>query len=972
MPYNFEATFTQPLLAELDAGKIGSAQSWADAISRHYINTIKLGAPVGVPPILPAPGLNPTSPPPFAIGVVPFTTADSRKSAMHSVIYAYFRAKELKLQRESIQATLGSIKQLMRKIKSTKQRIEAINTQLKLFIAQLEQLPELGNQLDHGIKLFIDDQVTQLDKLVSSLNQGQLSIDISPDQADALFREELLIIQDLKQFSLTNKQGILRLSSFLAQQANHRQGVLSSRQAAKIYVQKRLTKLVKEVLMLVQIPVQPSLFVEYANNLERISTKYTNFARAIRQIVWIERFLRPKIAKLKKAAKELVNKLVNSLQPKVTLLRNTLIAKLKQYSGQVNNSKSVGLFKKAQKTIKQAKKENTKRITKQTARIKAAKKLIKRCTILSTKIVALLSTLQHEVESTEASLKKKATQVNQLQSTAAELEHANTQIELAKLHNYVEGNGFGSFYQIFAKLLVNSRATAKDIISILERQSTKYSLYSKEVVGLVGDIKAIQQDIGVLFGGKASNNKPKTGLETSRPKTSIKSLLVLVSGWLKPKLNKITTWLQSWIKQLANNIKAVLKKTQKALTDLAANLIPTSSAGRDPRTRLNMQRAKAKALRDKTRKIKQTTQKLTSLAKAIPAVGAIINNLASGKFKLGDNQTHINQLTASIYDLQRQNQGSASQHRLINEQQKLNSSLNSLLVAESILNALTLIKSSIGSQAKAELDSTFNQIKSASSNTSADYVAVVDAVREAINNPPKTLNQLKAVGEATTSPILVSVSSTSKLVELEKKILRTIRQPILLLLDNPRLKSKYQQAIADGSSDGLFLLAYRELQRIAVGISKQQSIILLCFRALASIIMRLFDWIKTGIKKLLDRLLNSVKAKLAKIQKSATEEIKHRASKATNLDGVLLSTALGLSARALWLGASWNGPTGSTHTTITIGGFRPKMRARVQDGATGFVREMARGFETQLRLMRGLVSPLPNTGIVPLQFTGYA
>lgn len=970
MPYNFEATFTQPILAELDAGRIGNAQSWANAITRYYINTIKLGIPVGVPPVLPAPGLNPTTPPPFAIGASSFTTADSRKSAMYNIIYAYFRAKELKLQQSSIQATVGSIKQLLRKIKSTKQRIAAITTQLKLLTTQLEQLPDLLQQLDDGVKLFMEDQMSQLDRLVNSIGQGQLGVDIPPDQVNTLFREELLVVEDLKQFSLTNKQGIVRLSTFLAQQNNRTEGSVDNQQVAKVQLQKRLTKLVKEVLSFVQIPIQPSLFVDYANNLERISTKFSNFARAIRQIGFIERFIKPRLAKLKKAIKELTNKLISKLQPKVAALRNTLTAKLKQFNSQANNNKSAGLFKKAQKTIRKLKKLNSKQIAKQTARIKSGRALIKQCTALSTKLVALTTTLEQEIKSTESVLKRQRSQLGELESTSSELQHANTQIELAKLHNYMEGNGFGSFYQVAAKLLTSSRSTAKNLIDLFERQNNKYSAYGKDIVSLSDDIHNIQREINKLFGGKNVRNKSKVKLKIKN-KVSIKSLLVVINTWLKSKLSKIQLWLRQFVKQIATKVKAGLQKAQKALINLAANLIPVPSNGRDPKTRLDMQRAKAKAIRERVKKVRETTKKLTSLVKAVPATSTLISNIAGGKFRLSDSQTQINQIVSSIYDFRRQQQSPASQHRLVAEQQRLSSNLNSLLVAESIVNALALIKANIGSQAKAELNHTFDQIKQSSTDVYGDQGKVVDAVREAIENPPKSLNQLRAAGEAVTSPVLTSIKSTSRLVELEKKILRTVRQPIQALLDNPSLKSRYQQATASGNTGGLFVMAYRELQRISVGLAKQQSLILLCLRALSKIITRLFEWIKINIKKLLDRLIKAVKAKLAKIQKSATKELKHRTNKAINLDGALLSSALGLSARAFWLGANWTGPTGSTHTSISVGGFRPRMRARVQDGATGFVREMAQGFQTQLQLMKGLVTPPPNTGIAPLQFTGY-
>lgn len=78
-----------------------------------------------------------------------------------------------------------------------------------------------------------------------------------------------------------------------------------------------------------------------------------------------------------------------------------------------------------------------------------------------------------------------------------------------------------------------------------------------------------------------------------------------------------------------------------------------------------------------------------------------------------------------------------------------------------------------------------------------------------------------------------------------------------------------------------------------------------------------------------------------------------------------------LAARVYWTGAQWVGQTGSQHTVGSVGAFLPKMEAKIENGATGFVGEMARGFESQLKLMQGFVLPPANTAILPIPFTGY-
>ena len=84
-----------------------------------------------------------------------------------------------------------------------------------------------------------------------------------------------------------------------------------------------------------------------------------------------------------------------------------------------------------------------------------------------------------------------------------------------------------------------------------------------------------------------------------------------------------------------------------------------------------------------------------------------------------------------------------------------------------------------------------------------------------------------------------------------------------------------------------------------------------------------------------------------------------------------MTTVFGIAAQLYWAGATWTGPTATSHTAFTVGLFAPKMNALPKDGASGLVREMAKGFETQLQTMTGIVIPPANTGIPPIPFTGY-
>jgi len=81
MPTNFEITFTQPFLTQLDTGQAKGSKDMAKFVTNAYVRTLLTGLPGGgtVPAVLPAPGLStPAGPPPFPIPSIPINNYKNR------------------------------------------------------------------------------------------------------------------------------------------------------------------------------------------------------------------------------------------------------------------------------------------------------------------------------------------------------------------------------------------------------------------------------------------------------------------------------------------------------------------------------------------------------------------------------------------------------------------------------------------------------------------------------------------------------------------------------------------------------------------------------------------------------------------------------------------------------------------------------------------------------------------------------
>ena len=161
MPINFEGTFTQPLLVEIDAGRIRSASDWAKAVTKYYVATIKTGLPNGIPPTLPSPTQQGA---PFAMGSTFYNTIDSRSKLMENIIKAYFLTEEIAIQKGGIKGLAQTIKQYIAKAKILKATIKTTINQVETIVKEIENLPktldELFSLLQENVQQQLEDKLT--------------------------------------------------------------------------------------------------------------------------------------------------------------------------------------------------------------------------------------------------------------------------------------------------------------------------------------------------------------------------------------------------------------------------------------------------------------------------------------------------------------------------------------------------------------------------------------------------------------------------------------------------------------------------------------------------------------------------------------------------------------------------------------------------------------------------------------------
>ena len=372
MPYNFEATFTQPILTKLDKGLVKGADDWADTITKAYIRTIKAGLPVGVPPALPAPSQLGV---PYPIGASPYNTADSRSRAMYTVIRAYFTAKELKLNKESIQGLVVDIKQMIRKIREVTKQVRTTVETIKLLEEELKQLPKIIADIEEGIKEEIKARIDDLKDL--EFNLSDVRVNLGEANFKSLFQQELDLLDKIKKFDPTNIAGIRDIALFVSEYGKRTNSLLAmtdNNSLLKKYILGKLFGVATVFLELVKGLTNPSKIINFVNQIRTDTGRAQRLYERLKQFDLFVRIVQPKLDRLEAKKKDAILYVNNILKKKLADMRAKLNERIVERSKQAKSSKSAELYTQAKKIITDLKNNYQKLIKKYRGKIKLLQK----------------------------------------------------------------------------------------------------------------------------------------------------------------------------------------------------------------------------------------------------------------------------------------------------------------------------------------------------------------------------------------------------------------------------------------------------------------------------------------------------------------------------------------------------------------------------------------------------------------------
>ena len=1067
MPLNFELDFTQPLVNDMTMGTLSDGEDFAKAIVKYYIAAVEKGMPVGVPPSLPAPGLNPLAPPPFTIGASGIKVKPTSKKVMTQTIKAYMVSKELLLNKGAVLGLKQSLEGVTNHLKMKKKEIQDTIQKTKLLVKEIANLPITIQDLVDGCKEIIQEEKESLKNLTNLFTA--LESEFTKDEITGMFAEELSLIDTVSNFKLTSFEDLQQIpqkfiqintaisriakstgtvglttkvensadlarvreltrtqdnmpllgTSFIssamslnldAQLADATRVTIAKEDrvaAAKHYIASKLAQAVTSIESLAKIVISPPSFKTYMNRLIQKKPQHTRLLRAIEKFEFIKNIAEPELKKLEKKIQELKREIQITIQPKIDKIKQKIEDKIAEATKKLNQSQAVVLFKKVKKKVKEIEKNQVARAKKVKKKIQKIQKALLMGTDLAQRSVLLAKSLEAEVASIEIELKllvsdvttnfskikdlgkgdleAKLNEVNKTQASA-DSTIANTSGD-PEVTAYLVDVGMTDYAKVIAAMVARTGADLFTLKKVLETKRSKFGAYKETIVDLVKKAKELMKLVQEIanethFPGAAKIIQTASGIgnkiETSSvgrfvvgQAYSLRLLLDDIQKKVKPYIDKAIAWIN---KQLQTLKKYILKKAEEVKKEVELyllNLLPPTFMKKMKEEILikkNYIEAKKKKIEHYQRITKRYARKFKFVARAGIGFLQLSNNVIAGQnLRYPPNEKPITDLLEGMYGLQLDelDPRGGQAKSILDEKKEAYRKLGQLNAIDKLAAGLFLFLKEVSNSTQKELmqkdiDDFLESVKS----TNAPYLAAIEVIAGIMKSPPASESLLlKLLSDliidntfednfniAFQEPTVVNF-----FVQFERKYLKKAIETLKTLAD----------AKADDKSDFSILM-----NRWANSLDKKVPIIKFLLQTVMKIFKKIKSFIEVKIEKFLAKVEKKLKEELEKIKQKHEAELELIRKRLVNVDAIMMSVAFGLAARLFWTGASWKGPTGSTHITFTVGPF-VKMKALPEDGVVGFVREIAKSFELQLTTMVGLVQAPPNTLIPPIPFVGY-
>jgi hypothetical protein len=927
MPINFEATFTQPLLAEIDAGRIRSASDWARLVTKYYVATIKTGLPNGIPPTLPSPAQLGA---PYAMGNTFYNTIDSRSRLMENIIKAYFLTEEIAIQKGGIKGLAQTIKQYVAKAKIIKATIKTTINQLEAITKEISDLPKTITELYNILQEQVQQELDEIASLVTSIDDFKLQAN-NPN-FDIIFAQELDLVNSIRNFefklNLETLQQLNTLLSGLDSRLKALSSNVDSNAAFKRYIIQKITTTTTNILQLVNTVISPTEYINFYNSLAQTNQRAKIIVEKLKKIEFVKQKLEPKQRKLEAKIKAKRKELVDKVESKIDQLKADLKIRAEELAKKKSEGKDAQ-YKKAAKTLKEYRSKYEAKVKEKQATIKKYRSIIKQLNLVFVKGTTIVLGVVDEIKTTVASIEQ------DIASTTYRLED-----EIQTLQEFLNNNNLQSIANQLTLILTNAKISAQQFIVLLKQKNAVVKSYLNQIYTL------FDKDIPVLL-NLINNTQNQTTVRDTDDDPSFLTFLNFYEKKVQPLINKIKKYIEKQTAKIKKSIDEVIDKGKQDLTEYAINLLPVKSDVEDIKAKKLAIEEKKRLIADKRAKLKKIRSYVVQVRQIVRGSTALVNNLSQGIILYSRNQQAITDISNGYFGYKSIDQPPSRIRAIEKQKRQFTNRLQDLQIVEGLVMGINLL---------------IEDIKSNPSFLQDWKTQVVDNIKDQTQ-----LQIFEKLGTIFTTPI----NNPIELIDIVDQLTYAIAQDRTIVQNIKQLEKRYirKAARAFGTLGASKTKAGEYFKGLADKLNGDISLIALLLKELGfkySSVSAYIDKFTADIKKEVNDAINT---KLAKIEEDNKKSLDTLKEKKVNIKAQIMSITFGLATRALWSGATWFGPTATQFTVISIGPFKP-IKGKVEGGASAMIREMATGFENQIKILTGVYANAP-AGIAPIPFVGY-
>jgi len=1008
---DFQEIFTKKLANDLEQGVYANADDFAAGITKHYMSSLSLNAPNGIPLTMPSPLAAGT---PVPVGPGNSITNKTRERIFYNTVRVYFVGKEIsqgKLRIQSlsqdIQSAITTYNKLTSEIQDLQIQIQNLDDQLREIREKIQSIvPEFKkfiNTKKEIIKSALDEVKTLGDRFrqlsaqnLSDFNfnevmaqeiadlQSLLSLKVEPSLNIASIEETF---QTLTSFARSSRNIVNKYKNTFTREANF-----------KTYVSKKIRAVVNEFMKILNGFINPEKFIGYWKELiyvpggRVIGNTMLQIIENNKKLKELKKKLLAKVEAKKISVRAQLDKKLDDLKNRLadTIKRvQSKIAKEKELNGRTKRKERLAAGRKVRETAKRVK-AKAKKIRRA---IRHYRLILDTIQTIFTKLFTIYTTIKQAIQQaidTVADVKEKYGEIKSSieESISAAAKEArqqalnafkrnttllNADTSTAQLLESV-GDSTPIVRQIMEQVQNLYKLNPPQVAAFLRRGGEKVMLVTKSVETILAvdiprlkkllsikpndpyyqqlmqEVDRITEDYNSVEGGAVGVASIVRG-DVDRHMTYLR--LIRSCRVINNKIDEAEVTVQRLISDKEEELIAVVQE-QQYLDEYINTLLdtnPTAKRIRNKKRKNEFNIAKAKEKLNKFRKLAKEARLAYQLVVNAPRVfvGLVQNTDAP----ITQNEAGVRQLVNTFLELQLE-RGKITRDQKQADIKKFNAKVADLKAYEQIfLFFKRIIEECKETGLVAQIKKIYEE----------KVVAKGNAIQGAATGVFENLMEI--LDGARSKPTLQELAAIPGQLKAQGDLAYSIIRAEKAAFKRLRVKAAGLGSFIpqDTRDPGLLYLRYK--------LSKVSDLILPIIDGIGLFFKKIVEL----IEDLLDPVIAYIKGEAAKQKEKLEQDVaayaKAKADSRINLDAKIMSFIFGLAGRLFWTGISWTNQYGTKFIVTNVGRFYPQMQALSENGAQGYAEELGEGFNRQLERMSGIAIPPLSTGIAPFTWRGY-